>query len=924
MLRLQTKIRFLVYRVAVIGLICLLHSTGHAQTWLSAVGIGSGTGSEQGRGACTDAAGNVYYIGQFTGSVDFDPGGGITTLTTPSAFADAFITKYNAAGQFQWARRCGGVGTDVGAGIATDGTNIYAIGNFANAGDFGPFSLTAGGGVGTDVWVAKLDGNGNWLAAVNYGAASSGDAGQAVCTDPAGNVYISGTFTNSLTIGSTTLTPNGDDVFSDMFVARLSPALAPVWASGGGAAGDLNTFLGADNAGGSGIVYVPGINEIVVVGSYNGNAATYGGITIPNSGGNEIVVLEINANTGAFLSAIPAGGSAGTDDEAVGVCYDAGTGDVFLTGYFSGNITFPGTAGLTGGGQTDLFAARYDPEGNNFIWAAAGGGTGLEEAYNITNNGQGSVVVAGQFTGTVTFGSSTLTSTSATVSDPMVAAFALTNGSKQWAAQGSGNGASDDFARGITTANATTGVVAVTGQFNGSVSFGSNTVSAAGGVDIFFATLSPPPPLNASITASANPTCDNGCNGSATVTATGGTPPYTYAWSPSGGTAATATGLCAGNYTVTVTDNAGASVVRNVSLTYPAVAMSNVNASNVTFIRPTFNTIADGSCRLIATVVPNSTQPVNGNTSGRVWIEPSVPIYPAVIGLPYVARHYEITPANNTAFATARVTMYFSQAEFTAFNAHPLSFFNLPTGPGDASGIANLRIAKYPGTSSDNSGRPGSYSQHGVVLNPDDADIVWNATANRWEVSLNVNGFSGFIVQTHPFVLPVNWLKFLCFLNGHSRASLSWEVEEWQVADYTVEKSTDGTNFSSIGVLASKGNGEHSYSFTEGATLQGNAFYRIRQTDIDGRVSYSKIILLKSDKAGVVTAYPNPTRGVVTLNVTKASLFNTDALLHDAHGRQLQVIRITESVMTIDLGKYSAGMYLLRMQHGITLKLYKE
>src|SRR5207253_8626089 len=58
----------------------------------------------------------------------------------------------------------------------------------------------------------------------------------------------------------------------------------------------------------------------------------------------------------------------------------------------------------------------------------------------------------------------------------------------------------------------------------------------------------------ASITASVNVLCFGGNNGSATVTMTGGTAPFTYVWSPSGGTNATGTGLTAGTYTVTVTD----------------------------------------------------------------------------------------------------------------------------------------------------------------------------------------------------------------------------------------------------------------------------------------------------------------------------------------------------------------------------------
>jgi gliding motility-associated-like protein len=84
------------------------------------------------------------------------------------------------------------------------------------------------------------------------------------------------------------------------------------------------------------------------------------------------------------------------------------------------------------------------------------------------------------------------------------------------------------------------------------------------------------------ITASTNPSCAGVSNGSATVTATGGTAPLTYAWSPTGGSAATATGLPAGIYTVTVTDGAGCIVAETVTLTNPAgiTLTGTVQASN--------------------------------------------------------------------------------------------------------------------------------------------------------------------------------------------------------------------------------------------------------------------------------------------------------------------------------------------------------
>jgi large repetitive protein len=81
--------------------------------------------------------------------------------------------------------------------------------------------------------------------------------------------------------------------------------------------------------------------------------------------------------------------------------------------------------------------------------------------------------------------------------------------------------------------------------------------------------ISAPPPLTAAITASTNVSCNPGNNGTATVTAGGGTPNYTYLWAPNGGTNATGTGLSAGIYTVTVTDANGCTATATVTITEP-------------------------------------------------------------------------------------------------------------------------------------------------------------------------------------------------------------------------------------------------------------------------------------------------------------------------------------------------------------------
>jgi len=71
-------------------------------------------------------------------------------------------------------------------------------------------------------------------------------------------------------------------------------------------------------------------------------------------------------------------------------------------------------------------------------------------------------------------------------------------------------------------------------------------------------------------TAQTNATCNTTCDGSATITPNGGSPPFTYSWAPSGGTDSTATNLCAGTYTATINDAGGCSTVQTFTITAPS------------------------------------------------------------------------------------------------------------------------------------------------------------------------------------------------------------------------------------------------------------------------------------------------------------------------------------------------------------------
>jgi hypothetical protein len=180
-----------------------LDSSGN---WLWAKQAG-GNNWDVGFGIATDSSGNSYVTGFFAESASF----GSTTLTS-SGGEDIFVAKLDSSGNWLWAKQAGGTGLDIGYGIATDSSgNSYVTGFFAESASFGSTTLTSSGG--EDIFVAKLDSSGNWLW-VKQAGGNNWDVGFGIATDSSGNSYITGLFAEFASFGSTTLTSSGqDDIF---------------------------------------------------------------------------------------------------------------------------------------------------------------------------------------------------------------------------------------------------------------------------------------------------------------------------------------------------------------------------------------------------------------------------------------------------------------------------------------------------------------------------------------------------------------------------------------------------------------------------------------------------------------------------------------------------------------------------------------
>jgi hypothetical protein len=401
--------------------------------------------------------------------------------------------------------------------------------------------------------------------------------------------------------------------------------------------------------------------------------------------------------------------------------------------------------------------------------------------------------------------------------------------------------------------------------------------------------------------------------------ASGGTGTITYAWSPSGGTDATASDLAAGSYTCTITDENSCSITKTFSITEPSSTPGANSYSLPTSNQAVTNTINNanfvrGTCEIVSTVMASGTDPASGSITSKVWIEETVPTDNS---LPFVQRHYEITPATNASSATGTVTLYFTQDEFDNFNAHIGSKLDLPVNGADDAGKANLRIGKYPGVSGDGTGLPASYTGTAMVIDPDDNDIVWNAVSNAWEVTFDVDGFSGLIVQTSVWVLPVNWVSFTAKEQGQS-VILNWSIAEQNTKNYNVQSSADGVTWRTIATVASAAN-LHNYTYVDNNTVQGYNYYRIMQTGLNGINSYSetRIINLPGNYQTFAIQGNLVSNGALKIQVHRAGAFS----LYDITGKLLWSKRFAPGVQNIDVSKYAKGIYLLKTK-GTTQKIF--
>jgi hypothetical protein len=329
-------------------------------------------------------------------------------------------------------------------------------------------------------------------------------------------------------------------------------------------------------------------------------------------------------------------------------------------------------------------------------------------------------------------------------------------------------------------------------------------------------------------------------------------------------------------------------------------------------------TFSDGSCNPITRIIPAGGSPLTGMVNSCVTVDASIQTFG---GGPYLQRHYDIEPSTSPGTATARITLYALQSEFDTYNSNNGIYTDMPTGPSDAAGISNLRITQYHGTGT----APGYYSGSTVLIDPVDADIVWDATNNWWEISFDVTGFSGFYINTGSSALPVSILNFSGYKDG-SRNQLQWTTaSESNNSGFEVQRSTDGINYTALGFVNSQALGGNStvqlnYAFTDNNVTGNKQYYRLRQIDFDNHSKLSNIVLIKGEKPVSLTIdglFPNPAISVVNVLIATPNKDRATLIITDVAGRiveqKLVNVETGSNTIPVDISRLTPGTYLVKL-----------
>jgi hypothetical protein len=398
-------------------------------------------GSAQSFAVALDGASHVYLGGRFSGVVDFG-GGDLTSIGD-----DIFLASFDTNGLHQWSRHFGNTHLQWLGGLATDvAGNVYAVGTFYGAVDFGGGVRTSPGTAG-NIFVIKYDATGAHQWSKSFGDDQQ-QSGIAIASDGAGGIYITGAIADTTNFGGGNLVAAGYDAF----VAKFNAAGLHQWSKRFGDANGQSGYCIASNGGG------------VYVGGEFFGTVDFGGGNLTSSGQSDAFLVKFDAAGVHQWS--KRFGSTGFD-LAEGIALD-GAGFVYLTGGHYGTINFGGSDLTAPGDDANAFLAKFSAGGTH-NWSKTFGDDVGQDGISVASSVDRVFLVAWNY-GTMNFGGKDLVSVAD--GDMCLAEFAW-NGEHIWS--GIYGGTQEQMPRSVAADQNYTAYAC--GYFQGSLDFGGGDLN---------------------------------------------------------------------------------------------------------------------------------------------------------------------------------------------------------------------------------------------------------------------------------------------------------------------------------------------------------------------------------------------------------------------------------------------------------------
>ena len=359
--------------------------------------MGGGILSDSGQSisALSDGSSASVVTGYFEDTASFGAAGSLTSAGND----DAFVGKVGSTGAWEWVVAVSSALNVKGRGISSlpDGSAV-AVGDFSGTASFGSAgSLTVLGGAGGDaiaVYVAKLSSTGvfEWAVQASGGGFGTYVYSRGVSALIDGSAIVTGYFVPKATFGAagsveSTYFNNG---VNDLYVAKVSSTGVWEWAI---KAGDTMRNYGIG-------LSTLADGSAIVCGSYQGAAPFEPAGSLPLAGGYDAFVAKVSS-TGVWEWALSASGTLDVHGNSISALAD---GSALVTGFFEGTASFGAAGTLTSEGNHDVFVAKVSSTGA-WEWAVRTGGADSDaRGYSIAAFADGSAVVTGSFSGTVSIG----------------------------------------------------------------------------------------------------------------------------------------------------------------------------------------------------------------------------------------------------------------------------------------------------------------------------------------------------------------------------------------------------------------------------------------------------------------------------------------------------------------------------------------